>query len=224
MRFACIAKRSSLACLITACAVRASIATPPDKATVQPSIALYVFNYAHVPGNILKTAEKETARIFSHSGISIDWVDVNLKANDPPRCAMDFAEQPCCMLRINPHLTTDEMSHEIAGYAYHGTPFASIIFNVIVEEANSVGLPQSLILGHTMAHEIAHLFLPQGYHSPEGIMQPRINEKAWRQADQGSLLFSSWETKWLQQNVLAHKPQVMVSPVNRPCSMGRPLN
>ena len=205
MGFISITKRSSLVCLMMLAVFRSTTLAAPSKATVQPRIALYVFNYARVPANTLNSAEKEATRIFHHAGIGIDWVNVNLEANDSPRCAMNFKEQPCCMLRIHPRLTNDTFPHLVAGYALHGTPYATIIFDAIVQEANSVARSQSLILGHTMAHEIAHLFLPQGYHSLAGIMQAHIDESSWRQADQGSLLFSSGEIKWLQQNVLAHR-------------------
>jgi len=164
-------------CLLAPAGVRASTLAAPSKAAVQLQIALYVFNYAQVPSHTLRAAEKETAGIFSHAKIGIDWEEVNLQANDSSRCAVEFKEQPCCMLRIQARLANGMFTPRTAGYALHGTPYATIIFDAVAEEAKSVARSQSMVLGHTIAHEVAHLFLPPGYHSSEGIMQEYIDEK-----------------------------------------------
>jgi len=209
MRFNYIIGRSTLVCLMMTGGIRfsSSMSAASAMAVVRPKITMYVFNYAQVPARVLRSAEKETSRIFGHSRISIVWINVDLEADSSPRCALDSREQPCGMLRIHPRPPNDTMSHEIAGYAFPGTPFASIIFDAVVEEAKSVARSESLVLGHTMAHEIGHLFLPAGYHSPEGIMQARLNETSWRQADQGSLLFSSQEAEALRQHMLGLEPR-----------------
>jgi len=205
MRLDYIVGRSALICLMAAGGIRSSLPAATAKANLKPILRLYVFNYAQVPAKILRSAENETARIFGHSGISIDWINVDLEANKPPKCAIK--EQPCGMLRIHPQSPNNTMSHQVAGYAYPGTPFASIIFDTVAEEAKSVARSQSLVLGHTMAHEIGHLFLPPGYHSLVGIMQAHIDETSWRQADQGSLLFSSQEGESLRHNMLTTRFQ-----------------
>ncbi len=203
MRPVCTPQRLILVYLIALVAPGASAASPAKPAT-HLRIGLYVFNYANVPDKIMRTAEKHVSRIFMNAGISLDWVEVN----DPeyiPTCAADFDESPCCLLRIQRRLSPNAFPHQVAGYAIMGSPYATIAFESIEDEANIMARSQSLILGHTMAHEIGHVFLPAGYHSAEGIMKGRLDEKSWAKAERGMLLFSSKEGAWLRQNVFGHR-------------------
>ncbi len=74
-----------------------------------------------------------------------------------------------------------------------GILIAWIFYERIERAAHRAAVDRAIVLGHVMAHEIAHALLPVARHGPSGLMRA-----TWRHADlvdavQGQLRFSGDE-------------------------------
>ena len=63
-------------------------------------------------------------------------------------------------------------------------------------------LPEYVMIGHVMAHEMGHLFLGRGSHSGKGIMRFPSHKADLERASRGGLLFTSREAKRIRAEIL----------------------
>ena len=67
---------------------------------------------------------------------------------------------------------------------------AFVLYERIIDRARVWGLADSVILGHTMAHELGHLLLGEHSHTATGVMRPVVNRQDLR-LESGQFLFDS---------------------------------
>ena len=69
--------------------------------------------------------------------------------------------------------------------------------------ASGHGVPHHLVLGMTMAHEVAHLLLPDNAHSRSGIMRYNWTRSDFEKARLGQLLFSKDQARLMRDALAA---------------------
>ena len=170
-----------------------------------------VFNYAKVSKPTLRKAIREAARIFRQAGVETLWRDHTpcLDGRKDPAC-----HQPERPLFVNVHLLPPSMSQRLAlrsttfGLALPATGggFGKITYlfcDRIEKECERKGsLPEYVMLGHVMAHEMGHLFLGHGSHSGKGIMRFPWHKRDLERASRGGLLFTRAQGKRIRAQVL----------------------
>ena len=186
-------------------------------------ITVRLFNYAQVANGTLRQAIREAARIFQQAGVETAWLDHTtcLDGRKDPAC-----HQPESPLFLNIHFLPQSMSQRLAlrsttfGLALpaRGGGFGKIsylFYDRIEEECERKGsLPEHVILGHIMAHEMGHLFLGHGSHSGKGIMRFPWHKADLERASRGGLLFTRAQGKRIRAQVLKRMRADTGSPAN----------
>ena len=137
-----------------------------------------------VPVDTLRRARLQTSRIFDTVGIRLEWVD-------------GFTpEGRCIVIRIgSKSFSRLSKNPKVLGVAA-GTPngvgiVAWLFYDRIQNLQHAIGIDTSIFLGHVMAHEMGHLLLPYGSHTPEGLMKASWDTRQALLAARSTLTFNS---------------------------------
>jgi hypothetical protein len=173
------------------------IATEPIRLTVS------VHNDANVPAGAMASAEVTASRIFREAGLVVKWI-VCSPAQDTTGEFCSEAEFPSHLhVRIvsQPrNATTSTLG--ISYLAADGTGcYTDVFLSRIIDLHSSSGQNVGPILGHVMAHEIAHLLLGMNSHSQFGIMRAEWQKEELLKAAKGQLLFTMEEAQLMRQRV-----------------------
>ena len=166
-----------------------------------PEILIRVINYAQIPSDSVKAAEREAGRIFSAAGLLTQWV--NCPGKGSPTDTFNACNQP-----LEPHEIVLRLISESTNEPYRDTVFgsavvplvASVYVNYAVRSAkrDNAEFEVPVILGSVIAHEIGHLLLGLNSHSATGIMQKRWERKQLQLVTTGNLLFTAAQGKSMQ--------------------------
>lgn len=157
--------------------VRATLSTHAARSS-DARLTLRVYNYARIDRVSLARSEKVASSVFEKPGIAITWVDCALSHRQflaYPACQSDRGATDL-ILRILPRRMAlkERASGEPLGFAQQcpdTEPACELtVFSFRVDELATHGYREDLVLGHVIAHEIAHVLLGPG-HSEEGIMR-----------------------------------------------------
>jgi len=179
------------------------------KAEPVGSVTVLVYDYANVPGAQLVEAETFAARSYRAAGIELIWIECATsddgselfhaceRANDGHRLYLNITSKRVADIR-GPRKFDDAF-----GLAYQ--TYAAILYPRIEEMAHVWGIPEYLILGRTMAHELGHLLLGANSHAPSGLMRPRFG---WRDLslESAQFLFDPKQAAELRRLVQSGQP------------------
>jgi hypothetical protein len=182
-----------------------SAAWPKVPVLKEVPVTLTVHNDAGVPLGVLLQAESEASRIFRQSGVELRWLNCSLPEAvpvNPADCAIvDFPGH--LQLRIiQRSLNLNEFTMGISYLSADGTGcYADLFYHhaQLIHETSHVSV--ATILGHGLAHEIGHLLLGTNSHAPFGIMRARWQSADLASASQGRLLFSSLQSRKMQNKL-----------------------
>lgn len=170
-------------------------AEPNLTAQTSRDITVQVYNWAHVLPRTLAAAETEAARIFRGAGVGVMWLNcpLSLSRDREPLICADPSRSGSFVLRIV-YNVPEGFGKTALGVALNDTGiYASVFYRRVEEFADERIATSFQILGHAMAHEIAHLLLDLRGHSNFGIMRGQWDAQDLRSASMGGLLFSSRE-------------------------------
>ena len=157
-------------------------AQPPKDKRHAPSsgsnLTLRVYNYAGLSPSSLDLSEKVATAIFQNVGIEPIWVDcptsklnaVAYQSCDSPMGPADF------VVRILPRRMADKVRHsqDSLGFAQicpASEPACELnLFYHRIDELAAKGYRADRILGHAIAHEVAHILVGPA-HAEDGIMR-----------------------------------------------------
>jgi hypothetical protein len=174
-----------------------------DSATPVPRIRIRIYNYARISNDVLAEAKSSVTNIFLQVHVETQWLACRLSMADTSNvsCQQPFGPTDL-VLRILPRLKGN-FRHSSAGFsvcAQDSEPgfIANLSYERTLAAALSSQVPIGLVLGHVAAHEIGHLLLGTGSHSPAGIMQANWKPEDLRRASQGLLSFSAQQAELIQ--------------------------
>jgi hypothetical protein len=154
-----------------------------SQAGQKPSVIVLVYNYADVSAADLATAEVWAAKSYRAAGIEVSWVQCAVSERDSQR--FRECEQALDKPRLFLSIISDRMAAGIArpskgsedalGIALVSHAF--VLYERIIDRARVWGLAISVILGHTMAHELGHLLLGEHSHAAIGVMRPVVHRQ-----------------------------------------------
>jgi hypothetical protein len=173
-------------------------------------LTLRVYNYVPIDRVTLSRAEKVTEAIFKESGIEIVWMDCTPLRGEflpYPACPSDMGTSDL-VLRLLPRrmamkLTTPNEPLGFAQQCPETEPACELtVFYFRVDEMAGEEHRPELILGHVIAHEVAHVLMGPG-HSEGGIMRREWPREELRRMSLGLQLgFNGEQSRRLQDAVL----------------------
>ncbi len=165
------------------------------------SVTVLVYNYANVSASRLADAESFASRSYHAAGIEVTWVECGTSEDAERFRACERAMNGGGrFLRILPEDMaagiqrvdkTKNLGIALGAHAY-------VFYPSIETTARSWGVPEYLVLGRTMAHELGHLLLGDNSHSAAGLMMRRFGWRALKN-DSGQALFDSKQAARLRQ-------------------------
>ena len=173
-------------------------------------LTLRVYDYVPIDPALLARAEKVTDTIFEEAGVEITWMDCTpLRGEFLPHetCPSDMGASDL-VLRFFPRRMAMKVAapKEPLGFAQkcpETEPACELtVFYFRVDELAAEGHRAELILGHVIAHEVAHVLIGPG-HSENGIMRREWSRDELRRMSLGLQLgFTSEQSRQLQDAVL----------------------
>jgi hypothetical protein len=183
---------------------------PRPTAGQRPELTLRVYNYARLDPVSLASSERVAAAIFAAAGIETAWVNC-------PRSQVEYAARPACQTNARPtdidlKILTRPMAEKLqvrnepAGFALpcsDSQPGCEVtVFYYLVDELRTYGYRTDSILGHVIAHEVAHVLIG-GAHSEHGIMRGQWSRWELQRMSWGLLLcFSDEQSEALRAAVV----------------------
>jgi hypothetical protein len=184
----------------------ANSVVPPSWMTVS------VYNDANVPADAMASAEATAARIFRLAGLEVRWILCTPSADPVPKSAACSEAVFPSHLHVRILLRSRNLTSSTFGVSYlsaDGTGcYSDIFFARILNLHSSSGQDIGAILGHVMAHEIAHLLLGMNGHSAFGIMRAQWQKEELLRASKGELLFTEEESQLMRQRLSVAKQAV----------------
>lgn len=157
-----------------------------------PRFTVRLYNYAKVDGLELGRAVQAASNVFHRAGIELVWVDCPVSRGEGERNSAcgQFDGRPWVQLKILPREMAQrlQLGHEVFGVAIGSNAY--VYLHRVQELSSQRGLPESLILGHVMAHELGHVLLGPGNHTPTGVMIADLKRGDLPIILQGGLVFS----------------------------------
>ena len=167
-----------------------SAATPSPSSS---SVSVAVYNDAGAPAGVLVQAENIATRVFEQAGVPVKWINCPVVPRDLPEAAIcQKAIFPTYFQQriVPPHPGLSESSFGVSYLSSEGIGCYSYVFYQRVAEQRRSEQKAAVLLGHIMAHEIAHLLLGTNSHSASGIMRAHWYLQELASANKGELLFT----------------------------------
>jgi hypothetical protein len=157
-------------------------------------IIISLYNDANARAETIDSAVTIASRIFDQAGLAVDWMLCTPSSDDAAK------SQSCNEVSFPRHLhvrilarsrTLAKSTFGVSYLSEDGTGcYADIFFAPVADLHAASGEEIPAILGHVIAHEIAHLLLGTNSHSPSGIMQGRWQAPELIRANKAQLLFT----------------------------------
>jgi hypothetical protein len=161
------------------------------------SVVLQINNVVGAPRVNLEQAQQEVTRLYRRIGVDVAWTSPD-------------APQAAALRAIRVVLLPDEggdLRHRqtpVMGAAVvtdQGTRIAYVFYRQIESQARQYDVSATMILASAIAHEVAHLLLPDGQHSAGGLMRACWTRDDFHRAEQGQLLFSTEQAALIRERV-----------------------
>lgn len=181
----------------------AATASPSSSSTNPVSVSVY--NDAGAPPDVLLQAENIARRIFGQAGVNVRWINCPFVVPDLPDAAIcrkaifpTYFQQRI----VSPHPGLSESSFGVSYLSSEGIGCYSYVFYQRVADQRRVNEQNAaVLLGHVMAHEIAHLLLGTNSHSGSGIMRAHWYAQELGSANKGELLFTPEQARAMTERL-----------------------
>lgn len=171
-------------------------------------LTLRVYDYVPLAPEVLVHAEKITGAIFEETGIEIAWMDCTPLRGDLgpyPACPSEMGASDL-VVRLLPRRMAMKMKmaapNEPLGFAQRcpeDEPACELtVFYFRIDELAAEGHRAEFLLGHVIAHEVAHVLIGPG-HSEQGILRREWSREELRRMSLGLQLgFTNAQSRQLQ--------------------------
>ena len=165
----------------------------------QTSLTVRVHDFTAVPAEVLANAAAEITYIFSASSIHIEWLNCSSKAR-PDHCDENAGPNEI-ILRVLPQSgASAAFGADVLGRAI-GDQYCDIYGSEVIRTAGEKNVQRYQIFAIVIAHELGHLLLGRGAHTPFGIMRPKWDAADFDAAAQRRLRFTPEQANLLRAGV-----------------------
>jgi hypothetical protein len=155
----------------------------------KPGLTIFVHMSVPAGERSIHRAEREAAYLLGKSGLEVVWINCLPGRERNPRCdAALTGESLVLRVAARPPAT---YHGEPFGTAVAGGNYASVYTEPVAALVKEIDSDYAQVLGDAMAHEIGHLLLGPGSHSPHGIMKALWGRKDVADASRRSLRFTA---------------------------------
>jgi len=164
------------------------------------SLFITVRNSSRGTAGALKHALDEVVRMFRGIGISVEWADHKDGDAEEP----DSARVPSLNLTVLDRELRElrDPTRAVLGAAPTSAKepghLAYVFYESVERMSEAYAVDVVLVLAHVIAHELGHLLLPAGHHSPSGLMHGHWGARDLRAAVWGMQNFSAEETNLIR--------------------------
>jgi len=201
-----LCRRSIVLLMMLVCCAGSTAAASPREAMGAVSIRIY--DYAQIDGRQLQRAEHRVSSIYEQIGVRIDW-RAAVKPAEIESGLGQWPHDPPAHVTVVVLASTMEhrlkLQGDVAGYApitrEHGGRVAYIFGARTRAIAAEATVQESEVLAGVIAHELAHLLMPQRSHSRDGVMRPHWTPAEFRSLNRER--FSASEADSIRQTIQA---------------------
>ncbi len=162
----------------------------PEVTTVKVS----VYNDAGLSPGLISDLEKVATRAFLQAGVNLEWLSCGLpSASDAQRAICTDSVFPTHLhLRLIGHpVHLEGVALGVSYLAEDGVGFQADVFcDRVMQLQSESQVDPAILLGIVSAHELGHLLLGTGSHSPTGLMRGNWHRGDLLLAIRGALVFS----------------------------------
>ncbi|SPE38803.1 conserved exported hypothetical protein [Candidatus Sulfopaludibacter sp. SbA6] len=151
-------------------------------------VTVYIHNVVIAPGPVLVRAERMAAGMFARAGVCVRF------RTDTPHTASDRAIE----IGLDAHAPADRDPRVLAYAAPHER--AGTRIHIFYNRVSSIhgGSMTAIVLGHVLAHEIAHVLEGVSRHSSTGVLKACWNEDDFTAMAAHPLRFAPEDVRLLQ--------------------------
>jgi hypothetical protein len=166
----------------------ATFVSPCAALAQEARILIRMYDVAAAGPELRAEAMRTAASIVSDAGVAVRWMDCSRGGADHPCRTVPGARELVVRIMPTPELeairSRDALSirepsgatHQQLGFAAVGEGsrpgiLATVYYVSVQTVARNSGVATSKLLGRAIAHEVGHLLLPGGGHSPSGLMR-----------------------------------------------------
>ena len=176
-------------------------ADAPRSADPRPTLNLEHRNMTTLAPAVLAEARETVTQIYRAAGIGVQWKTVGADfgvyvMSRPPQAA---------------RVSRFALGYVPGNEANRGH-LAFVLADRIRDRSSELVVSFQLVLGLTMAHEVAHLLLPHESHSVNGLMRSVWNASDYRKARLGQLLFTDEEAQLMRDRLSAEPVAAQAAP------------
>jgi hypothetical protein len=169
------------------------------------TLTLRLRDYQHLSPKTLTNTQQHVAEVYRSIGIETAWAPTQdqSKSREAWMAAgaiEEFSIMIVSSTRIAAQCPTNALGCAAVGQSGGGR-VAYVIYDRIVNVAIQANWDADALLGIVVAHEVGHLLLPKGSHSPEGIMRGHWNVEDLQQTDQHRLAFTPEQARLIRRTV-----------------------
>jgi hypothetical protein len=172
-------------------------------------VSVRLYTATPIPPATLSLAIEQAQLLFRSAGLRIVIKQPAVEAHEDQGIDMTSAafRQPTARPHLVLRLIAGMPAHVLPDSLGYALPYArigahAIIFYDRVDAlSTSKGMPDYLILGYAITHELGHVLLSSREHSIGGVMQERWTAQTWRLASAGLLAFRPDEKQRMCLNV-----------------------
>ena len=158
-----------------------------------PVVKVRIRDYAHLSTDLISRAQRLVTKVFATADVRAIWAQT-IRPDEP----VEYPDEVPLTLSVN--ILTPEMSSRLmvtdqtlglaAPTLDDGGVVAYALFDRICRVADMSAADPANVLGLVIAHELAHLLLPYGSHSPIGLMRPTWDIRDFRNSDRRRFAFT----------------------------------
>ena len=193
---------------ITLPIVLGCLLTQAAPANDEPQILVRVQDYAGVSEKLRSEAFAVSGEILVRAGVALGWLDCspNQAGSVDARCKRRPNGRDI-ILRLMPEkmaaaagLKTACLGYAIIPRNNFGT-MAAVFVDKARRKAEEALASRSAVLGHAVAHEIAHLLIGKAEHAPRGLMRAVWSRSELLRATASPMSFSGRETQAIAESL-----------------------
>jgi hypothetical protein len=182
-----------------------------QKNNAAPTLTVRTYNHAALPAPTLERGEHLADDIFHQAGIELEWVECGVSPEDTKKfAACDKVlerRSPSVVLKLIPESMVAGLPRPAEKFAIAIPSTIFIFWQRIHNAAEMSGIPEDLMLGTILPHELGHEVLGTSSHSDCGIMKPILRPEDFGATEIGRLRFCTEQARQLRTKLLSGKLQ-----------------